>query len=166
MVNRVILIILFAALIALGATLYSNGYSNGKQFATKKLTEYEFQIRDYNEKLLKANAELNEKVSIRYVERIRIIREKSNEISEAANNIVPSRCDVATGWVRLHDAAATNSNIDTASIADGTSSGIKDNQALSTVVQNYSICHQNAERLRELQSWITATRELGNKDGR
>lgn len=40
------------------------------------------------------------------------------------------------------------------STTDATDSGIKDTQALDTIVQNYSIAEQNKEHILALQKWI------------
>lgn len=40
------------------------------------------------------------------------------------------------------------------STTDATDSGVKDTQALDTIVQNYSIAEQNKEQILSLQKWI------------
>jgi hypothetical protein len=66
--------------------------------------------------------------------------------------------------LHAHNASASGRDADTTRSSDGTPSGVKDNQALGVVIQNYSICQQNAEQLRSLQEWIsrtqTSTQEL------
>ena len=46
---------------------------------------------------------------------------------------------------------------------DSTDSPYTENQALSSVLGNYSVCLQNAQQLVSLQSWILKTKESVDK---
>jgi hypothetical protein len=61
--------------------------------------------------------------------------------------------------VYIHDhATGPESGIpDPSATADATSSDVKDNQALLTVLTNYSVCLQNAQQLIGLQNWVIET---------
>ena len=68
---------------------------------------------------------------------------------------VPEQYELSNGWIHAHNAAASPKiNLDLSLASDGTSSSVKDNQALQTVVENYSICLQNAQQLSSLQKYL------------
>ena len=73
---------------------------------------------------------------------------------------MPSQYFLSNGWLYLHDISARGDNADATRASDETSSGIKDNQALGTVTENYSICRQNSEQLIGLQNWIVENKQL------
>jgi len=56
--------------------------------------------------------------------------------------------------VYTHDASATNGDADATRASDASPSGIKDNEALFTIISNYSRCMQNSEQLIGLQRWV------------
>jgi hypothetical protein len=70
--------------------------------------------------------------------------------------------------VFLHDTSATSSDADPTRSSDASPSGIKDNEALLTIFNNYSRCEQNAQQLISLQKWIsdnkTAIDEMAKKE--
>lgn len=49
------------------------------------------------------------------------------------------------------------------SAEDATGSGIKDTEALDTVIQNYAICELNAEQLTQLQEWVRQSKAAVDK---
>jgi hypothetical protein len=61
---------------------------------------------------------------------------------------------MSNGWVYAHDASATSGDADPARASDASPSGIKDNEALLTIFNNYSRCLQNSQQLIGLQQWI------------
>jgi hypothetical protein len=65
--------------------------------------------------------------------------------------------------VYLHDSSAKGLPAVPARSADETSSGIKDNVALGTIVANYSVCIQNSNQLAGLQRWINDTKAAVDK---
>ncbi len=63
-------------------------------------------------------------------------------------------------WVRIHNAAASGTDMsetsNTAGKPDGPTSAVTDADALSVVTDNYSTCHQYADRVLALQDWAKA----------
>ena len=105
--------------------------------------------------LKKEQAMIREVVKVEYVDRITKIKEKETKIVEAAAETVPGQYDLSNGWVHAHNAAAsTKIDLDMNLASDGTSSFVKDNQALATIAENYSICLQNAQQLSSLQKYL------------
>jgi hypothetical protein len=63
----------------------------------------------------------------------------------------------------LHDSASKNEIPDPTRLANEGTSDTKLSTVTETVVENYSICHQNAEQLKSLQEWIKLQQSIFNK---
>ena len=140
-------------------SIYGAGYYGGYSAEHKKFEAYKVdqQIAD-----LKVEATFNKELQARtdklmteYNANLAQIINRGSINVTTAREVVPHQYDLSNGWISLHDRSARSETIDAASAADGTSSGIGDNQALATVVNNYSRCNLNAEQLTALQSYIT-----------
>lgn len=103
-------------------------------------------------------AEATVKVVTEYVDRVRVVREKGDTIIREVPVYVPAQADAACsinrGFVRLHDAAAAGDLPEPAGDADATAAGIALSTVAETVAGNYQSCHENAEQLRALQTWV------------
>ena len=93
-----------------------------------------------------------------YVDRVRVVREKGDTIIKEVPVYVPVQADAACtinrGFVRLHDAAAAGKLPEPARDADAAATGIALSAVAGTVAANYQTCHENAEQLRALQTWV------------
>lgn len=98
------------------------------------------------------------KVTVRtetvYVDRIRTIREKGNDIIRNVPVYVPAGSpDLPAGFRVLHDAAAANNPLPASpGIADA--APVSAQAAAATVASNYAIAAENAARLTGLQDWV------------
>ena len=157
------------AAIVIIAAAFIYGYMKGlavgedkiKLFQAKAMADYQKLQAAYE----KAKNTINEKVVIEYVDRIIYVtkwRTKNVEIVKE----VPSNCQLSNGWVHVHDSSAEGHDADRAAAADGTSSGIKDTEALETVVENYGICAANAEKVKAWQKWYTEQQAVVGKINR
>jgi hypothetical protein len=159
-------ILVIGILIALVvAFLFGGGYYTGHTFAKN---HYEAIISKMNEEaanLRAANAELQtkltaeisnvkERIITKYVDRVRVIKQKEYVYREQATNNVPDRAELSNGWVYLHDTAAAGGDADSTRSADATGSGVEANQALAVVAENYAACNANAEQLTALQEYV------------
>ena len=103
-------------------------------------------------------AEATVQVVTRYVDRVRVVREKGDTIIKEVPIYVPVQADAACtinrGFVRLYDAAAAGELPEPARDADAASAGIALSAVAGTVAANYQTCHENAEQLRALQTWV------------
>ena len=103
-------------------------------------------------------AQATVKVVTQYVDRVRVVREKGDTIIKEVPVYVPVRrccvCTINRGFVRLHDAAAAGELPEPARDADAAAAGIALSAVAGTVAANYQTCHENAEQLRALQTWI------------
>ena len=107
-------------------------------------------------------AEATVQVVTRYVDRVRVVREKGDTIIKEVPIYVPVQADAACtinrGFVRLHDAAAAGELPEPARDADAAATGIALSAVAGTVAANYQACHENAEQLRALHAWVREVR--------
>lgn len=103
-------------------------------------------------------AQATAKVVTQYVDRVRVVREKGDTIIKEVPVYVSvqadAACTISRGFVRLHDAAAAGELPEPARDADAAATGIALSAVAGTVAANYQTCHENAEQLRALQTWI------------
>lgn len=145
-------IMLFALLVA-GA--FGAGYNRGMAGADAAINQFANDVQELEIALKKEQSMIREVVKVEYVDRVNTIKEKEVRIVEAAKEAVPGQYDLSNGWVHAHNAGASPKiDLDLNLASDATSSFVKDNVALQTVVENYSICLQNAQQLTSLQKYI------------
>jgi hypothetical protein len=154
------LLIKIAVLLALIGGIYYYGYSNGVEHEHLKFLKFQVDADKKYKKLQEEKAKVTIKEVTVYVDRIKIVKEKEYVYIDKAKNDLPSTCNMSNGWVYLHDSSVRGTETESSRVADATSSGVKDNQALGTVIQNYSICKQNAEQLKSLQKWISENQKV------
>jgi len=97
----------------------------------------------------------------KYVDRVQTIHVKGDTIVKEIPRYVTieadAACTVPGGFVRLHDAAATGSVLDSDSgDADAAPSGVPLSAVVGTVADNYTTGHINAARLTALQDTLRA----------
>lgn len=157
-----IIIAAFLAIVAATAITLNSFYNKGYERATAecelKIQKMKAAMDELKLELEREQANIKEKVITKYVDKVRIIKEKEYVYVDQTEN-VPTNCELSNGWVYLHDASVRGDNAESARVSDATSSGIADNRALATVIQNYSIHQQTVEQLKALQDWIRQTQE-------
>lgn len=146
------------AVIIVAIALYGTGYYKGLQVSKERIALFEAKAMADYERLRaayeKAKNTVNEKVVIKYVDRIvEVVRWRTKNVEIVKE--VPSNCELSNGWVHVHDSSAEGRDADRAQAADGASSGIKDTEALEVVADNYGICAANAEKVKAWQDWYT-----------
>jgi len=144
-------------LMAAGALLigvFIFGYIKGSAYAEAELARFSAEKSAQVAELEKKNTEISNKVVTEFVDRTNTIREKEYVYRDIATKAVPAQHDMSNGWVYAHDASATSGDADSARASDASPSGIKDNEALLTIFNNYSRCLQNSQQLIGLQQWI------------
>ena len=144
-------------LLALGAALvgvFVFGYMKGSAYAEAELARFSAKKEAQIAELERKNSSISAQVVTEYVDRVNTIKEKEYVYLDRAKSNVPSQHVMSNGWVYTHDASATGSDADAAGSSDASPSGIKDNEALFTIITNYSRCMQNNQQLISLQQWI------------
>ena len=145
--------ILAVVLIVGGA--FGAGYKKGVAQGEVEIQRAANEAEELSIALKKEQAMIREVVKVEYVDRITKIKEKETKIVEAAAEKVPGQYDLSNGWIHAHNAGASPAiDLDLNLAADGSSSFVKDNVALQTVVENYSICLQNSQQLVSLQKYL------------
>lgn len=108
----------------------------------------------------KHQAEATVQVVTEYVDRVKVVREKGATIIKEIPVYVPQKadagCTINAGFVRLHDAAASNTIPGPAGDADAATSGVALSTVAGTVADNYAACHENAEQIIAWQQWARA----------
>jgi len=135
------------------------GYMKGSAYAEAELQRFAAKSQKQVAEMEKKNAEISNTVVTEYVDRVNTIREKEYVYLDRAKNNVPSQSTLSNGWVFTHDASATGSDADAALSSDASPSGIKDNEALFTIINNYNRCMQNSQQLISLQQWINDNKQ-------
>lgn len=142
---------LFLAMAVGGAGWF--GYTQGALKSKLALAEYQVtavqQITDLKDK----NADISDNVRTEYVDRVNTVFEKQVVYREGAAKLNP-QYNLSKGWIELHDASATLTQVDRALTTDNTPSDVPDNSALAVVINNYSQCKQTREQLLSLQRWV------------
>ncbi len=149
--------LLAGAALILGVFVF--GYMKGSAYAEAELQRFAAKNATLTADMEKKNSEISTQVVTQYVDRVNTIREKEYVYRDVAKTVVPSQSVLSNGWVFTHDISATGGNADATRSSDASPSGIKDNEALFTIIGNYSTCMQNAEQLRNLQQWINDNRQ-------
>lgn len=108
------------------------------------------QQAEYEKKL----TEVKNTVLTQYVDRWHTIKETQYVNVESAKSRVPSQFELSNGWVSTHDSAAGATKVDPAAATDATPSGIRDNQALITVINNYAKYHSCQSQLNAVLDLI------------
>jgi hypothetical protein len=144
------------SILFLVASIFFEGYL----FSHKR---FQAQVKEYQDKIAIAEAkskDVNEKIKTVVVEKVKIIKETTNENKTAINKYVTDECKLSNVAVILHDSASQNvvpsSTIGT---VRGTSK-VKVPELLSTVTDNYGTCYEAREKLKAWQDWYKNQKEI------
>lgn len=118
-------------------------------------------------RLEKESKIVTEVVVTKYVDRIKVVKEKGDAIVKSVPIYITkeadAKCDIPNGFVSLHDSAAKNELPPTPSDIDGASSGIKLSEVTTVVTSNYTTCNQIRQQLLSLQEWVREQERHYNK---
>jgi ribosomal protein L24 len=144
------------SILFLVASIFFEGYL----FSHKR---FQAQVKEYQDKVAVAEAkakDVNEKIKTVIVEKVKIIKETTNENKTAINKFVTDECQLSNVAVILHDSASQNvvppSTIGT---VRGTSN-VKVPELLTTVSDNYGTCYEAREKLKAWQDWYKNQKEI------
>ena len=140
---------------------FGYGFRKGNERAEVEINKYANQVEQLKLDLEKEQNNIKEKVVTQFVDKVQIVKEKEYVLQQQATEAVPAQHDLSNGWVYIHNhsTGAEAGVSDPTRAADGSSSGIKDNEALLTIISNYSTCLQNAQQLIGLQNWVSQTKK-------
>jgi hypothetical protein len=113
------------------------------------------------------SAEVTTQVVTKYIDRVKIVKEKGDVIVQEVPKYITmesdAKCDVPNSFVVLHDSAVKNEIPDAARASDARTSSVKISGIATTVAENYGTCHEVREQLKSLQEWIREQERLYNK---
>lgn len=143
-----------ATVILFALVVWQMGYKaaqrDAKELEAKQLGQAFEQGREFGT--------VRDRVVTEYVDRVQIVEKRGATIIKEVPVYVSPKADAAcavnTGFVRLHDAAATGVDLPptgNASAANDAPSGVALSAVAATNVANYTACNANAEQLSSLQ---------------
>lgn len=141
-------------------TLIISIFGEGYVFANRR---YEAAVKEYQEKVAVAEQQAkdaNEKIKTVVVEKVKVIKDTTNENKTAINKYVTDECQLSNAAVLLHDSSSQNVvPPSTISSTRGTSK-VKVPELLSTVTDNYGTCHETREKLKAWQDWYKNQKDI------
>jgi len=151
--------ILLIGLIIAMAGAFAEGVLYSNSWWQAKVKEMELKIAQAEAKA----AQVNEKIITKYIEKIKVVKEKTNEnikyvetfITKHDNSIVFPK-----SFIMLHDSASQNEVPGSAGSLDESPSDVKASELLSTVVENYGTCYELRETVVAWQDWYKAQKEV------
>ena len=145
---------------------YATGYVKGKNTAKEIIAKFKMEYEQVILEIEKNQIKVDTKVVTQYRERV-VYVEKNNEKTQQVIQNIGGDVDLSNGWVHTHDASARGDVPDSTQGTDGASSGVKANQALGTIADNYTEYSKISKQLVALQDWVTETQknvETANKN--
>ena len=132
--------------------------------------EWQLKVKQMEVEIAKKEIEaeqISHEVITKYVDRVKIVEGKTNEIIKKVPVYITKesddKCIINSGFVSLHDASASQTKIpDTTGDINDTASKFKLSDVATTISKNYGIYYQVAEQLTSLQDWIIKQRDLSN----
>ena len=149
------------ALAVIAVATFGYGYRKGAEKGEVELQRAAAEAQSLQAALEKEQQNIKEKIVTEYVDKVQVVKEKEYVYVDQAKNSVPAQYNLSNGWVYIHDHSLSPQGgvPDATRAADATASDVKDNQALATVLGNYSICLQNAQQLIGLQQYVLETKK-------
>lgn len=148
------------AVVLMAALIYGAGWFEGAAHIQSQRDAEHQAAALVAAKQAERQAQAVAKVVTEYVDKIKVVHDKGATIIKEVPVYVPANadadCDIRFGFVRLHDAAATNTIPGPPGAADAAPAGIALSTVAETVAANYQRCHENAEQIIAWQQWAMA----------
>lgn len=113
-----------------------------------------------------ASATATTEIITKYVDRIKVVKEKGDVIIKEVPKYISEKsdagCVIPKSFVVLHDSSSRNEVPDSTGGIDESASTTKLSTVTETVVGNYTIYHQTAEQLKALQEWVKTQEKIYN----
>ena len=154
--------ILIAILAALGG-MYYVAYNKGLNVAAVEIAQYEGKVN-------KLQAEVNEKVGkvkvetvTRYLKGETVAGETVYRTRTVVEQSVPEQFTFSNGWIYTYNQSVKGEETNSTLASDATSSGVSDKQALVTIVANNAISHRNERRLDTLTGYLVQMEKINEE---
>lgn len=160
-INRYSTPLQLIGVVLLVAGVYFKGSYSTEMHWRGKVAEMNAQI----EKIKSDSAKASKKVVYKYIERTKIVKEKSNairtQVTKYITKEVDANCTIPGSAIVLHDAAAKNVVPDsTTGTHEGTTRDITLSKLLDTTILNYGSFYEVKEQLKALQDWIREQKKI------
>ena len=156
------------ALAAATALIYASGYAKGKEAEVNHQAVLREQAQQKGIKQEQQAAAVTQQIDAKHASAVAeqrvVYRNIEKEVVRYVTKTEHPACTLPTGWVRLHDAAATGQVPSAPGESDGQASGATADDALGVVTRNYETCHATRQQLIYLQNWITEQEKVHEKD--
>lgn len=140
---------------ALAIAVGGYGYVKGAQSVRRDFDAYKAEIALKEAQRKAEQARVTTQVITKYVDRVTVVKEKSDAIVQQAQANVSGSCPGSVGV--YHDAAA----LQVPPAPRATDEGTTDAKDLTvTITENYGACHQVRAQLLSLQEWVRANVQL------
>ena len=140
--------------LSLVIALFLSGLYVGHKWGDSACKDAVVEAQRHGMEIAERQTVVTEKVVIKYVDRIKIVEKRSQEIKNAIPNFVKNDDNpMLPGGFRVwHDAASQNEIPDPTRVADApiVAAGI----VAETVGRNYGAFYKNKEQLDALQQWV------------
>lgn len=144
----------------LAASLWILGGKSNEEHWQAKVEEQKLEIA----RLEAASKEVTTQVVTKYIEKVKIVKEKTNAIQskvpEYISKDADAKCVIPRSAVVLHDAAAKNELPDSTGGVDEGASGVTLSKLLDTTVLNYGTFYEVREQLKALQDWAREQKRI------
>ena len=149
------------ALAMIVSATFAYGYKKGTDKGEAEIQRVANEAQSLQLALEQEQHNIKEKIVTEYVDKVKTVKEKEYVYVEQAKNAVPAQYNLSNGWVYIHDNSLGSQGgvPDATRASDASPSDIKDNQALATILGNYSVCLQNAQQLIGLQQYVLDTKK-------
>ena len=115
----------------------------------------EVQALKHNIETTKKQQIINDKIEASDIAQKTIIRNHYQEIiRDVPVYIKDTSANLPSGFVQLHDYSVLSDFSIPAPKPDAGTSDVKPDQAITTIIGNYSSCQANAKQLENLQGWV------------
>jgi hypothetical protein len=133
--------------------LFSSGLYVGNRLGISSCQEAVIDSQRHNLEVSAKQSQISDSVTTKYVDRIKIVRGRTQEIIKEVKVYVKDDSTYLSGGFRmLHDLASNYDPGNSSGTVDETPVKITD--FAETVAANYGICHENSTTLSSLQEWV------------
>lgn len=139
------------------------GYSYSNEKWESKMLAIELE----NQRLQTLSEKVTIQEVIKYVDRVKIVKERGEEIIRKVpyyvNVEADNNCVINDGFVWLHNKAIDQSISEPTGDLNANTTGVELSTVSETVASNYQKYHEVVEQLKALQSWIVEQQAIHNK---
>lgn len=140
-----------------------NGYTRGAAAVQVKWDTERAAMQTQIAKEKERQAQVVVRTVIEYQDRIKVVKEKGDEIVRQIPVLVPSGgCLLGGGFRVLHDAAASGELPADPGSAAAAADPVEASAAIETVAENYAACRADQARLTALQQLVKEITHAGN----